>query len=169
MNLLLYQPDTPLNLKIGALSVNWKMKWFYSAFCFVHVISNRLFNKPQMNFCLSCFSTKFLLHLQFCRVSPALCVYSLHSWQPFVRPLSVTTSPTTCFILIDGESMVSSWVNWPCRKCLNTSLTVITHVLHVSINVHKLNIIGLHFDPFLPKWSVIETFNELCSIIRLLR
>lgn len=142
MNLLLYQPDTPLNLKIGALSVNRKMKWFYSAFCFVHVISNRLFNKPQMNFCLSHFRTECLLHLQCRRVSPALRGCSLQSWQQFVRPLSVTTSPITCFILIDGECTVSSWVNWPCRKRLNTSLTIITNVLHVSINVHKLSIIS---------------------------
>lgn len=87
-----------IKLKNGALSVNWKMKWFRSAFCFVHVISNRLSNEPQMNFCLSHFSAKFLLHLQRRRAFPALCVYFLHSWQQFVRPLVVTTSPTTCFL-----------------------------------------------------------------------
>lgn len=62
-----------IKLKNGALSVNWKMKCFHSAFCFVHVISNRLLNEPQMNFCLSHLSAKFLLHMQCRRVFPALC------------------------------------------------------------------------------------------------
>lgn len=111
MNLLFYLSGTP------SLSVYCKLKKFHSAFCSVDVISNRLLNEPQMNFCSSstllnlpkdCSTLCFMLNDACCSILNQS-INILHKNK--MRYHGSSTSPITCFLV--QPAFLHIWIYLP--------------------------------------------------------